>query len=147
MRSASDDGPVRLAVVDDDPMVRAALGMMLGGDSGLVVVAEAGDGEEALRVVPASDADVVLMDIRMPRMDGIAARRQMAADPALASIPVVALSADVLTWPETRVLQEGFAAHLPKPCNLNRISALVAGLARREAPSGLAAGMGPALAV
>ena len=76
-------GVVRLAVVDDDPMVRAALRMMLGGDSGLDVVAEAGDGEEALRVVPASDADVVLMDIRMPVRDGLSATEELlAADPA-----------------------------------------------------------------
>lgn len=92
MRSASDDGPVRLAVVDDDPMVRAALGMMLGGDSGLVVVAEAGDGEEALRVVPASGADVVLMDIRMPGIDGLTATDRVLSDPATRETKVLVLT-------------------------------------------------------
>ena len=62
MTSGGDGGVVRLVVVDDDPMVRAALRMMLGGDSGLAVVAEASDGEEALRVVPGADADVTIYD-------------------------------------------------------------------------------------
>ena len=136
---------VTVLIIDDDPDQHTVCGLFL--EHAGYAVLHAFDGQEGVELARAHGPDVVLMDIRMPRMDGIAARRQMAADPALASIPVVALSADVLTWPETRVLQEGFAAHLPKPCNLNRISALVAGLARREAPSGLAAGMGPALAV
>ena len=68
-----NDSPIRLAVVDDDPMVRAALRMMLGGDSGIEVVGEAVDGQDALTLVPASGADVVLMDIRMPVRDGLSA--------------------------------------------------------------------------
>lgn len=112
MRSASDDGPVRLAVVDDDPMVRAALGMMLGGDSGLVVVAEAGDGEEALRVVPASGADVVLMDIRMPVRDGLSATAELLVHhPDLKIIVLTTFDTDDMVL---RALRAGAAGFLLK---------------------------------
>ncbi len=112
MRSASVDGPVRLAVVDDDPMVRAALGMMLGGDSGLVVVAEAGDGEEALRVVPASGADVVLMDIRMPVRDGLSATAELLAHhPDLKIIVLTTFDTDDMVL---RALRAGAAGFLLK---------------------------------
>ncbi|PWJ27157.1 LuxR family two component transcriptional regulator [Branchiibius hedensis] len=69
--------PVRIVLVDDDPMVRTALGMILGGDPSLQVVGEAADGQEALEVVAALDPDVVLMDIRMPRMDGLTATQEL----------------------------------------------------------------------
>ncbi|HEX6910803.1 MAG TPA: response regulator [Longimicrobium sp.] len=136
---------VTVLIVDDDPDQHTMCGVFL--EHAGYAVLHAFDGQEGVEVARAQRPDVVLMDIRMPRMDGITARRALAADPAGARIPVVALSADVLTWPELRVLQEGFAAYLPKPCNLNRISALVAGLVRPEAPAGRAAGMGPALPV
>lgn len=69
--------PVRIVLVDDDPMVRTALGMILGGDPSLLVVGEAADGQEALEVVAALTPDVVLMDIRMPRMDGLSATQEL----------------------------------------------------------------------
>ena len=68
---------VRVAIVDDDPLVRSALSLMLGGHADLEVVGEAGDGEEALALVRATRPDVVLMDIRMPRLDGLEATRRL----------------------------------------------------------------------
>jgi DNA-binding NarL/FixJ family response regulator len=69
--------PTRLLVVDDDPLVRSALVLMLGGQPDLVVVGEAGDGREALRRVDELHPTVVLMDIRMPRMSGLEATRAL----------------------------------------------------------------------
>jgi DNA-binding NarL/FixJ family response regulator len=69
--------PVRLLIVDDDPLVRSALALMLGGQADLVVVGEAGDGSEALRKVDELHPEVVLMDIRMPRMSGLEATRAL----------------------------------------------------------------------
>lgn len=110
---------VRLAVVDDDPMVRAALRMMLGGDSGLAVVAEASDGEEALRVVPASDADVVLMDIRMPVRDGLsAAEGLLAADPRLKVIVLTTFDTDDMVLRALRVGAAGFLLKDTPPARL-----------------------------
>ncbi|MEV4411672.1 response regulator transcription factor [Catellatospora sp. NPDC049609] len=64
---------IRLLIVDDDPLVRAGLTMMLAGLDDMRVVAEAADGTEVAAAVDAHRPDIVLMDIRMPRMDGLAA--------------------------------------------------------------------------
>ncbi|MCA2214992.1 response regulator [Jidongwangia harbinensis] len=73
--------PVRVLVVDDDALVRAGLTMMLDGAPGIVVVGEAADGDQVPAVVDAHGPDVVLMDLRMPRVDGITATRRLRARP------------------------------------------------------------------
>ena len=73
--------PIRLAVVDDDPLVRAGLTLMLGGRDDVLIVAEAADGDEVLALVDAHAPDVVLMDLRMPRMDGLTATELLLARP------------------------------------------------------------------
>jgi DNA-binding NarL/FixJ family response regulator len=65
--------PIRVLVVDDDALVRAGLSMMLAGTPDVSVVAEVADGAEVVAAVNEHRPDVVLMDIRMPRMDGLAA--------------------------------------------------------------------------
>ncbi|MGY2066315.1 response regulator [Blastococcus sp. SYSU DS0619] len=79
-RRVSEEAPdVRVLVVDDDPLVRAALAMVLGGTPGLRLVGEAADGDEVPAAVAATDPDLVLMDIRMPRVDGLAATELLQA--------------------------------------------------------------------
>ena len=69
----------RLLIVDDDPLVRSALTFMLGGQPDLEVVGEAGDGREGLLRAAELKPDVVLMDIRMPRLNGLDATRRLLA--------------------------------------------------------------------
>ncbi|MBX9245309.1 response regulator transcription factor [Actinotalea ferrariae] len=71
--------PVRVLLVDDDALVRAGLRMMLGGRDDLVVVAEVADGAEVREALDRHPVDVVLMDLRMPRLDGVVATAQVRA--------------------------------------------------------------------
>jgi DNA-binding NarL/FixJ family response regulator len=73
------DGPVRVALVDDQPLVRAGLRMVINSQPDLQVVVEADDGHDALRLLADTASDVVLMDVRMPRMDGLTATRALLA--------------------------------------------------------------------
>lgn len=69
--------PISVVLVDDDAMVRTALAMILGGDPAITVVGQADDGRAGLSVIAEHSPDVVLMDIRMPRMDGLAATEEL----------------------------------------------------------------------
>jgi DNA-binding NarL/FixJ family response regulator len=70
---------IRLLIVDDDPLVRSALGLMLGGRDDITVVGEAADGTAAIEAARTMLPDVVLIDVRMPKMNGIDATRQITA--------------------------------------------------------------------
>ena len=119
MAAVSDPAPIRLALVDDDPMVRAALGMMLGGNSGITVVAEASNGEEALAVVPESGAEVVLMDIRMPVRDGLSATEVLLQrHPALKIIVLTTFDTDDMVLRALRLGAAGFMLKDTPPARL-----------------------------
>ncbi|MET0954462.1 MAG: response regulator transcription factor [Cryobacterium sp.] len=70
---------IRVAIVDDDALVRAGLRMILGGDPSIEIVGEAADGREALDLIKRVSPHVVLMDIRMPRLDGLEATQRLTA--------------------------------------------------------------------
>jgi DNA-binding NarL/FixJ family response regulator len=101
--------PVRVLVVDDDALVRSGLAMMLGGAADLEVVAEVGDGAEVAAAVDAHRPDVVLMDLRMPRMDGIEATTRLRRRPDPPDVLVLTtFDADELVLRALRAGASGF---------------------------------------
>ena len=117
---------IRVLLVDDDALVRSGLRMMLAGAQGIDVVAEAGDGREALGAVDRHRPDVVLMDIRMPQLDGIAATRLLRAQPrAPAVIVLTTFDADELVLRALRAGAAGFLLKDAAPPDIVRAIELV----------------------
>jgi len=130
---------VRVVVVDDDALVRAALTTMLDGATGedrdgprrLDVVGEAADGGEVAAVLDAHPADVVLMDLRMPRVDGLEATRRVRARPHAPE--VVVLTTFDTDDEVTGALRAGARGYLLKDARPDRIVAAVLAAASGEA--------------
>ncbi|UOX88728.1 response regulator transcription factor [Amycolatopsis sp. FBCC-B4732] len=86
---------IRVLLVDDQRLVRAGFRSILDGEDDITVVAEAADGREALQAAHDHHPDVVLMDIRMPVLDGLAATRHLLEDPAVHSKVVILTTFDL----------------------------------------------------
>jgi DNA-binding NarL/FixJ family response regulator len=114
---------IEVLIVDDDPLVRAGLIMMLGGASDIRVIGEAGDGAAALDQVQRHSPHVILMDIRMPIMDGLAATEVVRALPMPPEVIVLTtFDADRLVL---RALRAGASGFLLKDTPLDEIVAAV----------------------
>ncbi|MGW1022376.1 response regulator [Streptomyces sp. NPDC002577] len=83
---------IRVLLADDQALLRSAFRVLVDSEPDMEVVGEASDGAEAVRLAKEQSADVVLMDIRMPGTDGLAATRLISADPALTQVRVVMLT-------------------------------------------------------
>lgn len=119
----------RVLLTDDDPLVRAGLALILGGAKTIEVVAEAANGREALAAVREQPVDLVLMDLRMPEMDGIEATRAISAEPHAPKVLVLTtFDADDHI---VRALAAGAAGFLlkdtPPPRIVQAIEAVMAG--------------------
>ena len=124
-------GVIRVMLADDQRVVREGLGTLLGLLDGIELVATAADGEEAVALAATHDPDVVLMDLRMPRLDGIEAIRRLAARgerPRAIALTTYADDASVLG-----ALRAGARGFLTKDAGAEEIRAAVEAVARGEA--------------
>ncbi|SDJ39628.1 response regulator transcription factor [Streptomyces indicus] len=114
---------IRVLLADDQSLVRAGFKALLDAQSDIEVAGEAADGEEALRQVRALRPDVVLMDIRMPLLDGLAATRRITEDEGLADVKVVMLTTfelDEYVFEAIRAGASGFLVKDTEPEELLR---------------------------
>ncbi|MEW2556674.1 response regulator transcription factor [Streptomyces zhihengii] len=129
---------IRLLLADDQTVVRAGFRALLDIGDDLVVVAEAADGGQAVELARTTRPDVVLMDIRMPRTDGLEATRRIVADPALAAVRVLVLTtyeADEYVFEALRSGAAGFLLKDVEPDDLRAAIRTVAGGHSLLAPS------------
>jgi two-component system, sensor histidine kinase len=103
----------RVLVVDDHPVNREVAAVLLRAFG--CEVLEVCDGLEAVEAAEAESFDLVLMDVRMPVMDGLEATRRLRADPAHHNLPIVAMTADAMPEDVARCLAAGMDAHMAKP--------------------------------
>ncbi|GAB3238657.1 response regulator transcription factor [Glycomyces halotolerans] len=124
---------IRVMLVDDQRLVRAGFASILGDEDGIEIVGEAGDGAEALEAIRRHRPDVVLMDIRMPGLDGLEATERIGADPRLEGVRVIILT----TFDEDdyvyRALRAGASGFLVKDTDPDELVHAVEVVAEGEA--------------
>ncbi|CAL9549891.1 Protein-glutamate methylesterase_protein-glutamine glutaminase [Streptomyces sp. enrichment culture] len=132
--TTTDATPVRVLIADDQAMVRGSFRVLVDHTAGMTAVGEAANGAEAVELARRERPDVVLMDIRMPDLDGIEATRQICTDPALPGVRVLILTTFDLDEYVYAALRAGAAGFLlkdtPPPPHRHRRRRLRRGAAR-----------------
>lgn len=105
---------IRILLADDQTLIRAGFRALLDAEPGMEVVGEAGTGNEAVRLALREKPDVILMDIRMPDQDGLAATRRILSDPALGATRVIILTTFELDEYIAEAVRAGAAGFLVK---------------------------------
>lgn len=113
----------RILVVEDQEDNRQIIRDMLAGTDYEIIEAE--NGEEALAAVAKQRPDLILMDIQLPIMDGYTATRRIKADPALRSIPIIAVTSYALSGEDKKAREAGCDAYIPKPYSPRELLAKV----------------------
>ena len=124
---------IRVLLADDQELVRAGLRMMIDRAAGLTVVAEASNGTEAVRLAREARADVVLMDIRMPGLDGLSATRRIIAEENLAGVKVLILTTFEVDEYVFEALRSGASGFLGKGARPDVLIEAIRTVARGDA--------------
>ena len=125
--------PTRVVLADDQDLVRAGLRLMIDHAPGLTVVGDAATGHDAVRLAREARADVVLMDIRMPGLDGLAATRRIAADDSLAQVRVLILTTFEIDEYVFEALRSGASGFLGKGARPDALIEAIRTVARGDA--------------
>jgi DNA-binding NarL/FixJ family response regulator len=124
---------IRVIVADDQPLLRTGFKALIAAAPDLEVVGEAGDGREAVRLARAAQADVVLMDIRMPVLDGIAATRLITRDEDLAGVRVLILTTFEIDEYVFEALRAGASGFLGKSAEADELLDAIRTVSRGDA--------------
>jgi DNA-binding NarL/FixJ family response regulator len=124
---------VRVVIADDQPLVRTGFKALIAAAPDLEVVGEAGDGREAVRLAKTARADVVLMDIRMPVLDGLAATRLITGDEDLAGVRVLILTTFEIDEYVFEALRAGASGFLGKSADADELLHAVRTVSRGDA--------------
>jgi DNA-binding NarL/FixJ family response regulator len=124
---------IRVLLVDDQPLLRAGIRLLLESEDDIVVVGEAGDGEEAIAMALETRPDVVLMDISMPRLTGIEATTRIAADDRLAGVRVLILTTFESDDHVFQALRGGASGFMAKDSDPGDVLAAVRAIASGDA--------------
>ncbi len=107
--------PIRVMVVDDSPSIRGLVTKMIADEPDMAVVATAADGEAALRKLASTDVDVMLLDLEMPKLDGLGTLERLTGTAKAPRVVVLSTLTERGTAATLRALAAGAVAHVPKP--------------------------------
>lgn len=114
----------KVLIVEDNPMNMRLIEMILKSDDYLLL--KATDGEEALAIAAIDHPDLVLMDIRLPKIDGLEVAKRLKKNSALSHIPIIALTAHAMKGDEEKAIEAGCDSYVSKPIDTRQLPKLVA---------------------
>ncbi|MGH2550102.1 MAG: response regulator [Thermomicrobiales bacterium] len=124
---------IKVLLADDQSLLRAGFKVLINSAADLTVVGEASNGEEAVQMARATGADVVLMDIRMPVLDGIAATKRITSDPTLSNTKVLVLTTFETDEHVVDAIRAGASGFLLKDAEFEELLDAIRVVARGEA--------------
>ena len=127
----------KVLIVEDNPMNMRLIEMILKSDDYLLL--KATDGEEALAIAAIDHPDLVLMDIRLPKLNGLEVAKRLKKNSALSHIPIIALTAHAMKGDEEKAIEAGCDSYVSKPIDTQQLPRLVASMlspGQRKAKSG-----------
>jgi len=119
----------RILIVEDNPKNMRLLKMVLGNKGYSLL--EATDGEEALAIAMKGRPDLIIMDIQLPKMDGLEVTRRLRQTPGFSQVPIIALTASAMEGDRDKIIEAGCDVYVSKPVDTRQLPELVAEMLRR----------------
>jgi CheY-like chemotaxis protein len=120
---------LKILIVEDNPANMRLIRMVLGNKGYRLL--EATDGEEALAVAIEGCPDLIVMDIQLPKMDGLEVTRRLRQTPGFSQVPIIALTASTMEGDREKIIAAGCDEYISKPVNTRRFPLLVAEMLQR----------------